>query len=158
VNAAKIAENQKRALFEGTLHAAITSNESFAKIAKRMLLEPVESYLEGIAVQQGIDAAASAASLNFVGAAAHLAVAAAAIAAARQVAQMGGLTSGGGGGAGGAGGAGTFVPNGGQAGGNQTIIIQVGDVTNQALINTVRYEIDRSRLLGKPVVAPSGRP
>jgi hypothetical protein len=34
-------------------------------------------------------------------------------------------------------------------GGNQTIIIQIGDVSNQALINTVRYELDRLQVLCK---------
>jgi hypothetical protein len=74
------------------------------------------------------------------------------------VAQLAGLGGAGGGGATGGGGGGSFVPTNQNGGGNQTIIIQIGDVSNQALINTVRYELDRSHLLGKPVVAPYGRP
>lgn len=155
--AAKIAENEKRQLFQGTLQAAIRSNESFAKVAKRMLLEPIETYLEGLAVQQGIDAVASAASGNFVGAAAHAAAAAAAIAGARLVASMAGLTAGGAT-AGGAGGGGQFVPNGGQSGGNQTIIIQTIDPTSRGVISSTIYEINRAGMLNQPIVAPYGRP
>lgn len=158
-DAAKIAENEKRNLYAQTLDAAVRSSDSLGKVLKRAALEPVVSFLEGLAIQEGIKAIAHYADFDLVGGALHTAAAAAAAGGAREVAQLGGLTSGGGGGrGGGGGGGGQFVPNAQQQGGNQTVLIQIGDVSNQALVNTLRYEIDRSGMLGKPVVAPMGRP
>lgn len=74
-----------------------------------------------------------------------------------------GLAGGGGGGSSGGGGGysgGQFVPNNGQQNGvgGTTVIIQTIDPSSKAVINQMIYELNRSQMLGTPVIPPYGRP
>jgi hypothetical protein len=135
------------------VHAIGTAMETF----RRLVIGAEAAHSAVLAIKEGAAAIGSLAIGDFRGAALH---GASSLEYAKAAALAGAESLGGGrsGGSGGGGGGGQFVPNSQQNGGNQTVLIQIGDVSNQALVQTVRYELDRSGLLGKPVVVPYGRP
>lgn len=156
--AARAREQQVRAI-EQSMDAGIRAHESYADIATKTLLTPVEKYLEGLAASQLIDAAADAAALNFVGAAAHAAVAALALEGAREVAQIGGLNSHGGGGSGGGSyGAGSgsdpFHPKDQQGGGATVINLMTTNPYSGENIAIASYELTRAGKLNRPIYVP----
>jgi hypothetical protein len=126
----------------------------------RALLTPIVNWLEAKAEAEIVEAAFSAAFLDFSGAARHAGVAALAIAGARKVASIGGLnSSGGGGGGGGSGGSGyaggsTFTPSA-QAQGATNITIQFVKPTTGEVINEISYYLQRNTTLNKPIYVPA---
>lgn len=163
VDEARKAASLMAAIVGGAVQAAVRAQEGFIDQLKRLALEPIITRLEGIAVREGIEAALEAAMFNFPGAARHAAVAAAAIGGARTLAGWAGGGGGGGRGGGvpsvGGGGGGapsTFEPRGSGGAGGQTIIINTIDPTSRGVINTVRYQLNRSDVLNRPMIAGGG--
>lgn len=143
------------------LDYSIRANESLAKTALRLALEPLITELEGIAVSEGAKALKDAAAFNLPGAALHTAAAAAAVLAARKVASLGGLggVAGAGGAAGGAAGATSpvFQPASQGAGsGNVVINLITRDPYGREQIAQTIYELRRAGIINRPIPTTSG--
>jgi hypothetical protein len=139
--------------------AAIRSSDSYIQAVTRALLTPIVNWLEAKAEAEIVEAAFSAAFLDFSGAARHAGVAALAIAGARKVASIGGLNSSGGGGGGGSGGSGyaggsTFTPSP-QAQGATNVTIQFVKPTTGEVINEISYYLQRNATLDRPIYVPA---
>lgn len=134
VAATETAENEKRQIFQNSIDAAIRSNDSLAKIATKVALDPLISYLEGLAIQEAIKAEAHYADFDIVGGTLHAAAATAALAGAHEIAQLaGGSASGGGSHASGSGGgvsAASLSSATGGSGGRTTVVIKGGQLLN----------------------------
>jgi hypothetical protein len=152
-------EQQMYASTLAGVHSVAIGQESLRVAMTKAMLAPLVTYLEGLAVEHGIDALADLAFLNFAGAARHAAVATAAMAGARKVAQIGGLTAGGGAaGAGGsvsAGGGGAFTPRERSDDRGPTVInlITANPYSGEAM-GVVQYELTRGGVLKRPVNLP----
>lgn len=140
---------------ERALDAAITGSESYISAVTKTLLSPLVHKLEAIAVEQGIDALASAAFFDFVGAARHAAVAAAAIAGAQKVAQIAGMTAGGGGSGAGAGGPALSTRDPREAQGNVTVILQTVNPFSNEVIGETSFQLQRAGTLKRPIYPPN---
>jgi hypothetical protein len=158
------AAKKRAAVLLSSLDAYVRGSESLAKMLTRLALEPLIKELEGTAVRQFVRAAASAAALDFAGAARHAGAGALALAGAREVAVLGGLGGSGGGGgnssAGGGGGTGsTFEPRTGTEGqGSVVFNLYSENPYGTDRIQQVRYLLRRADVLNQPVaiqVAPT---
>lgn len=153
------AEKKRAAVLLLAVDAYVKGSESLQKTLIRLALDPLIKELEGTAVRQFVRAAASAAALDFAGAARHAGAGALALAGAREIAQLGGLGGGSaGGGSGGSSGGGgssstTFEPrvSGGAAG-----VMGLTIITQNSLgadhIQNLSFELNRAGILKRPIV------
>jgi hypothetical protein len=146
---------------ESLIDASIRGGDSYVQTVTKTLLTPLERYLEGLAASQLVDAAADAASFNFIGAAEHAAAAALAIEGARKVAQIGGLNSSGSAGSvpsyGAGSGASAFTPADQNRNGNVVVNLLTTDPYSRENIMIASYELQRAGILKRPLYVPPTR-